>query len=149
MKPKEWLWLLAAGVVLLLSALFTFDTRTEQFLAQLNTVFALRLRLAWGLIKLFLGLRPYPTSGLRTAAQQAAQHAANPKNPAPNPAKPDSHMQGRAMDCNYLDATGKNVLNSKSTRDQWSKVVEIYKVCGLRWGGNFSNYYDAVHVDDL
>lgn len=149
MKPKEWLWLLAAGVVLLFSTVFTFDTRTEAFLASLNTVFALRLRMAWGIIKMVLGLRPYPTSGLRSAAAQAALSAKNPTKVPNGTTKPSSHQTGHAMDCNYLDATGKNVLMQASSDAAWAPVVAIYKICGLRWGGTFSGYKDRVHIDDL
>ena len=67
----------------------------------------------------------------------------------PQPAKGGSsyHNYGLAFDFNAFK-TGKS-FGSLTSKSEWlvSKVPEIGKSLGLRWGGDFSTNYDPIHFD--
>ncbi|KAA9339869.1 M15 family metallopeptidase [Hymenobacter busanensis] len=128
---------------------FGFTPDVETKLKALERVTALRLRVFFLLCRVCLGLRAIITSGLRSTAQQAALHAADPRNAA---AGSSSHERGLSADVNFLDAAGNNVLRKATPKSVWEKsgVVALAALCGLRWGGTaFPGYYDPVHFDSL
>lgn len=58
-----------------------------------------------------------------------------------------AHNYGFAIDCNFI----KNGVQLKkdTPRELWigSGIVALIKKHGLRWGGDFKNYYDPIHFD--
>jgi hypothetical protein len=56
------------------------------------------------------------------------------------------HNLGMAVDINALDSKGKRIVMA-SSKATWKPIVEIAKDLGLRWGGDFTGYYDSVHFD--
>jgi hypothetical protein len=126
--------------------MLVFDAVTEANLAGLEPVFRLRLRLFLAVVRFSLGLDPLVTSGRRTAAQQAALHKADTRNPAPNAQAPDVHMRGVAADLNFK-RNGVLVLLKGSPALAWAPVVRIADLFGLTWGGRFPGYPDNNHFD--
>lgn len=145
----------AALVLLLLLILFLekyliFPFDVERQLKTLQPVFQVKVRVWLALVKEKLGLDVVVTSARRTFAQQAAQHIADRRNPAPDANNPDVHMRGIAIDLNFKDARGNIVLRKASARSAWAPVVKLATACKIsRWGGNFKGYPDNVHFDDL
>ena len=136
-----------AGFIALMAAKYlTFDTRTESFLATLETGFRLRMRVFLAVVRFTLGLEPYPNSARRTAAQQAVLHKQDKRNPAPNIERPDVHMLGIALDLNFMK-DGKLVLLKGSGAAAWAPVVRIADLFSLTWGGRFTGYPDNNHFD--
>lgn len=84
------------------------------------------------------------TQSYRTMSKQAELHSLNPKNAAPGLS---AHEYGFAIDINALK--GNMHLKKSTTKQQWvdSGIPAIAKKYDLRWGGNFSNYYDPIHFD--
>lgn len=57
------------------------------------------------------------------------------------------HNLGMAVDINAINReTGKTIKMASSKAD-WKPIVDIAKDLGLRWGGDFTGYYDSVHFD--
>ena len=56
------------------------------------------------------------------------------------------HNLGMAVDINALDADGNRIVMA-SSKAKWKPIVDIAKDLGLRWGGDFTGYYDSVHFD--
>lgn len=153
-QPKQSRQLLVGLLILffllliLINKYLTFPLDVERQLLTLRPVFQVKVRVWLALVKTRLGLDVLVTSARRTFAQQAAQHAADPRNPAPSVEAPDIHMQGGAVDVNFLK-DGVVILRKASPAADWSDVVTLAKSCGIaRWGGNFSGYPDRVHFDD-
>jgi hypothetical protein len=67
---------------------------------------------------------------------------------AGKPAVHSHHNTGTAVDFNPILPSG-TWLNSKTKAKPWkdSGVVNIAKGMGMRWGGDFSGYYDPIHID--
>lgn len=86
----------------------------------------------------------YITSGYRTFEKQDQLHKANSKNAKPGYSL---HNYGLAIDINLFK--GDSWIRKASPKQDWinSGAVKIAKEEGLRWGGDFSNYYDPVHFD--
>lgn len=137
--------LLVLAAFWLLSLLLKFSPATEREVSQLRPVFALQVRCWLFLVKMLLGLDALITDGVRTPAEQNAQHQANPKNPAYNPVNPGDHIRGEAGDFNFLKG-GKIVLRKSSPASAWAPVVNLARLCGIKWGGHFKSYSeDTVH----
>lgn len=139
--------LLLIPLMYLLYKMFSFPIEVENKLTGLGGPFSIRVRCWLLLVKLFLGYDVLIVSGLRSFAEQLRQHQADSRNPAPSQEKPDSHMLGRAVDVNFWQ-NGTPVLLKKSSPAEWSAVVQLAQLCGLRWGGNFTGYADNNHFDD-
>ena len=137
---------LALFLFFIVAKYLTFDARTESYLATLAPGFAGRVRVFLAVVRFALGLEPYPTSALRSAKQQAAQHAADKRNPAPNLSRPDTHMQGIALDLDFMK-DGKLVLLKTSSAVAWAPVVRIADLFSFTWGGRFTGYPDNNHFD--
>jgi hypothetical protein len=140
--------LLIVPLLFLLRYLLSFSAANEAQLKGLETSFSLRIRVFLFLVKHTLGWEPVVTDGVRTAAEQAALHVANPKNAAPSASSP--HQAKRACDLNFYK--GSTWLKKATSRATWeaSGIITLAKLCGLRWGGTaFKSYYDPVHFDDL
>lgn len=136
--------------ILILQRLLTFPLDVERHLKTLSPVFQAKVRVWLALVKTRLGLDVVVTSSRRTFAQQAAQHAADKRNPAPDLARPDVHMQGIAIDVNFKK-DGVIVVRKASDRAKWAPIVALAKDCKIRrWGGDFKTYSsDTVHFDDF
>jgi hypothetical protein len=143
--------LMLLASILILQRYLTFPLDVERQLKTLSPVFQAKVRVWLKLVKERLGLDVVITSARRTYAQQAAQHAANPNNPAPDLNNPDVHMRGIAVDVNFKNAKGEIVVRKASTPAQWAPIVALAKACKIhRWGGDFKTYSsDRVHFDDL
>jgi hypothetical protein len=127
-----------------------FPADVERQLKTLKPTFQVKVRVWLALVKEKLGLDVLITSARRTFAQQAAQHNADARNPKPDANNPDVHMQGIAVDVNFLDKRGNVVLRKASSAAAWAPVVALAKACKIsRWGGVFRGYPDNVHFDDL
>lgn len=135
-------------LLILINKYLTFPLDIERQLTTLRPVFQVKVRVWLALVKTRLGLDVLVTSARRTYAQQAAEHMADARNPAPNLSAPDVHMAGIAVDVNFLK-DGVVILRKASPAAAWADVVTLAKACGIaRWGGDFSNYPDRVHFDD-
>jgi hypothetical protein len=121
----------------------TFPPPVESKLKTLPLDFAVRVR-AWLFLCKLLGYSVIITSARRTAAEQLALHKQDKRNPAPSAT--NTHLLGIAVDVNFLKA-GTIVLRKATEKSLWlnSGVVRAAQLCGISWGGNFSNYYDPVH----
>lgn len=84
------------------------------------------------------------TDGYRTFAEQAQQHEIDPRNPE---AGQGYHPYGMGIDINASNGT--TYLRKSTPKQLWidSGIPKIAQEMNLRWGGNFSNYYDPVHFD--
>lgn len=84
------------------------------------------------------------TDGYRTFAEQAKQHEIDPRNPE---AGQGYHPYGMGIDINASNGT--TYLRKSSSKQLWidSGIPKIAQEMNLRWGGNFSNYYDPIHFD--
>lgn len=84
------------------------------------------------------------TSGYRTGEQQARLHAKNGKNAKPGRSL---HEHQRAIDINLISWRG--LIRKGDSKETWraTKVPEVAKKLGFRWGGDFKNYHDPVHFD--
>lgn len=127
-----------------MSLFLSYGPAANVQLDQLDVVFAARVRVWLLLVRVLLGLDVLIVSGRRTFVQQAAQHAANPKNPAPNLSKPDVHMRGVAVDVNFFRGRA-NVLMKGSSPAAWKAVYELADLCGISNGHAFSGYADNNH----
>ena len=128
----------------LLISLLTFSAAVEKQLVTLKPGFGLCVRIWLRLVKFFLGYDVLIVDALRTPAEQNELHRQNPKNPAYNPNKPSDHIEGRAVDVNFLK-DGKPVLLKASSAASWKMVVFYADLCGLSWGGLFPGYADNNH----
>lgn len=134
------LWMLAAP-------LLSFGGIADKELAQLDFFFAVRVRAWLLLVRVLLGLSVLVTSGRRSHAQQLAQHLADRRNPAPNPARPDVHMRGVALDVNFMRG-GLIVLRKADSPVEWAKVYALADLCGISNGSRFNGYPDNNHFFD-
>ena len=84
------------------------------------------------------------SSAYRDYAKQAALDA---KNEANADVGNSYHNYGLALDINLKK--GKVQLMKVSAKSDWlnTGVVSIAKEMGLRWGGDYKNYYDPIHFD--
>ncbi len=84
------------------------------------------------------------TSGYRSWQRQAELKRQNSKNASPGRSR---HNYGLAIDINAQ--SGSTFLRKASSRDAWMKsgIVAIAEKHGLKWGGNFSNYWDPIHFE--
>ena len=96
-------------------------------------------------VKKELGFDVIITQSYRSIAYQNKLHKENPKN-----AKGgfSAHNYGFAIDVNFTK-NGKIILKKSSPKHEWleSGIIKIAKECGLRWGGEFTLYYDPIHFD--
>jgi hypothetical protein len=128
----------------LLKLLLTFPSAVEKQLATLETGFAVCVRVWLFLVKLVLGLDVLIVDARRTPAEQNELHRQNPKNPLYDPKKPSDHIEGRAVDVNFLKDDVPVLLKASGAK-AWSKVVFLASLCGLSWGGLFQGYADNNH----
>ncbi len=135
------------ALVLLLSRFMTFNAATESKISTLSPLFKLRLRVFLALVKKNFGYEPLITSARRTAAQQAALHLLDNRNPAPNLARPDTHMRGEAADIDFFK-DGLLVLGKHTPAALWAPVVAISDGLGLTWGGRFHTKTGALYADN-
>lgn len=86
------------------------------------------------------------TQSYRTIAKSNEFHDLNPKNAKGGLS---AHNYGFAIDCNFV----KNRIHLMKATDKeiWlmSGIPQIAVELGLRWGGDFSTYYDPIHFDCL
>ncbi len=91
-----------------------------------------------------LGYHVIITDGYRSIEDSKKLKDSNNKNAIPGFS---FHNYGMAIDINLQS---QDLLIKKATpKAAWLKsgVVDIAKKYNLRWGGNFSNYYDPIHFD--
>jgi len=84
------------------------------------------------------------TQSYRSIATQNRLHKENPKNSIGGYS---AHNYGFAIDVNFIKD---EIFLKKSTpKSEWlnSGIIDIAKKIGLRWGGEFENYYDPIHFD--
>ena len=86
----------------------------------------------------------YVTSTYRSFAKQAELKRQDNRNAA---AGASYHNYGMAMDFNLIK-NGER-LRKASAKSKWEAtgVPAIAKKMGFRWGGDFSGYYDPIHID--
>jgi hypothetical protein len=109
-------------------------------ISALSLDFAVRCQIFFLLCKFFYGLDVLVVDGVRTAAEQAALHKQNDKNPL----KPGDHGDGHAVDLNFF-RNGVLVLRKSSTPAQWQDVYDLADWCGLENGHAFPGYPDNNH----
>lgn len=136
--------IIVLAVIWLLKILLLFPAAVELQLATLQTGFSLCVRAWLFLVKLFYGLDVLIVDAARTPAEQNELHRQNPKNPAYDAKRPSDHVQGLAVDVNFLRA-GRPVLLKASGPAAWAGVVRLAAFCGLSWGGLFQGYADNNH----
>lgn len=143
--------LMLLASILILQKYMELPLDVERKLDGLKPVFRVKVKVWLALVKEKLGYDVVVTSARRTFAQQAALHAADKRNPAPDVNRPDVHMQGIAIDVNFKDKSGNIVVRKASPRATWAPIVALAKACKIRrWGGDFKSYSsDTVHFDDL
>ena len=94
------------------------------------------------------GWKVFITSGLRSSEEQAALKRLNAKNAS---AERSKHVLGLAIDLNLVQRQwfGYQRLTKVCNRGRWkvSGVLRIADRHGLKWGGDFSSYYDPVHFE--
>lgn len=58
-----------------------------------------------------------------------------------------AHNYNAAIDINFFNFNNNIKLTKKSPKEKWeaSGIPFIAKNAGLRWGGDFANYYDPIH----
>jgi hypothetical protein len=132
---KFYLWPL-----MLVAPLMRFGVANDNELARLNTGFSFRVRVWLWLCWIRYGLEPLIVDGLRTAAEQAALHKADKRNPATG----GSHQLGKAVDMNFK-RNGVIVLRKASTPAQWKDVYDLAEDCGILNGSLFNGYPDNNH----
>jgi hypothetical protein len=92
--------------------------------------------------------RVHVTSGFRTAEEQAELREEDPRNARSGKSK---HNLGRAIDINLYPAHSVwgGWLRKNTPKKTWemSGILPIARKHGLKWGGNFKNYYDPVHFE--
>jgi hypothetical protein len=90
----------------------------------------------------------YMTSGYRTEDEQERLNEKDARNADAGQSK---HNFGKAIDLNlYKNNWIGNVWLMKATdKKHWedSGVLKLAQKNGLKWGGNFKNYYDPVHFE--
>lgn len=84
------------------------------------------------------------TSSTRSTAHQAELYRQNKRNARPGRSP---HEHSRAIDINIITYDG--LIRKRDPKSVWEStgVVKIAEEIGLRWGGNFRNYYDPVHFE--
>jgi hypothetical protein len=125
--------------------MITFGTANDVHLKSLP--FISRLRFAAFLFAVSaLGWRIIITSSVRSFAQQSRLFQANNKNARPGTS---THERGLALDINLIK--GAVWLKKETPREVWlaSKVPQLAKMLGMKWGGDFVGYSDAVHFELL
>jgi hypothetical protein len=127
----------------LVESITNLSPRTEAIVSGLADSFSWRIRIFLALCAA-TGWIANATSGARSAAAQNRLHEADSRNPA---AGGSSHEWGRALDVNFTK--GAVTLLKSTPKAVWvaSGIPFLASLCGLRWGGNFSNYYDPIHFD--
>lgn len=90
------------------------------------------------------GFQMIITQSYRSNTTQHRLCLKNKSNAAPGLS---AHQYGFALDFNAIK--DRVHLKKDSTIKEWidSGIVDIIKKHGLRWGGDFSNYYDPIHID--
>lgn len=128
-------------LVLALTADTPFDAATERGLLELNPAVRGRFRAFFRAARA-AGWQVLVIDAHRTAAEQNAAHAVDPRNP---PAGRSSHELRRAVDVNFLRPGA--ALRKATSRAAWlaSNLPALAARAGLQWGGNFSHYHDPVH----
>jgi len=83
-------------------------------------------------------------SGYRTFSEQSKLKKENSKNATPGSSM---HNYGFAIDINLQKGTG--LWKKEDSDEHWLKtgVPQLAKELGLRWGGDYKGYQDAVHFD--
>ena len=86
----------------------------------------------------------YVTSGYRSTEKQQKLYDQNNKNAKPGTSPHEFQI---AMDLNLI-CNGDWIVkaDSKETWEQ-TKVPQLAKDLGFRWGGDFKNYHDPVHFE--
>jgi len=145
--PRAVLVAVAAAVglaALLRHRLTRFDADTEAKLAQLHPAARAKFR-AFLEAARERGWQVIFVSGLRTYAQQAALHAANPANAA-TPGH-SSHETGEAGDLNFIHTRTGEELRKGTAKSRWQASGLVYDAtaAGLTWGGVFgdNNHFSA------
>lgn len=130
------------GIYLLRNAIFGAEQMA--YLRKLNPKAKKTFRDFIKRVKKETGYRIIITSGYRTFAKQSELNKANSSNAK---AGRSFHNYGMAIDINAVKGT--KWLRKSSSRGAWvdSNIINIAKEMGLRWGGDFSGYYDPVHFD--
>lgn len=126
-----------SGLNLILSA------QHESFIKDLHPSYQARFRQFIKAVE-DSGWKVIITSGYRSFAKQAELKRQNPKNAAPGRSR---HNYGIAIDINAQ--SGSKWLRKASSRQAWldSGIPQIAEKMGMKWGGNFNNYWDPVHFE--
>ena len=84
------------------------------------------------------------TTSYRSIEYQNKLHILNKKNAA---AGLSAHNYGFAIDCNFVK--NREQLRKTTQKENWiaSGIIDVAKKYGLRWGGEFTTYYDPIHFD--
>lgn len=124
----------------MLSPILRFGVNNDKELSLLNVFFAARVRIWLFICWVKLGLEPVIVDGLRTAAEQAALHRQDSRNPA----TPGKHGTGEAVDMNFK-RNGVMVLLKASSDAAWQPVWDLAEMCGISNGAKFKGYRDSNH----
>jgi|TARA_R110000787_G_scaffold96592_3_gene200041 hypothetical protein len=121
-----------------------FTTQQWAVLRKLNPKAKAKLKKFIKRVQDELGYQVVLTSGYRTFAEQESLYN-NGK--TTSQAGDSFHNYGMAIDINAVKLGA--WLRMGSSKYSWenSGIVDIAKEEGLRWGGDFSNFYDPVHFD--
>ncbi|GAA4353103.1 hypothetical protein GCM10023185_13400 [Hymenobacter saemangeumensis] len=145
--PRAVLVAVAAAVglaVLVRQRLTRFDAETEAKLAQLTPAARAKFRTFLEAAR-ERGWQVVFVSGYRTYAQQAALHAANPRNAAA-PGH-SSHETREAGDLNFIHSRTGAELRKGTSKIRWQASGLVYDAAaaGLTWGGPFgdNNHFSA------
>jgi len=143
---------IVAMAVLLVSLLKKGGTKTnykftdaqEKHLEQLHPAAQRPFRKLLEAIQEDLGWEVIITSSYRSFAKQASLYAQNNKNARPGRSY---HNYGLALDIN-LRKDGQQ-LRKASSKQAWeaSGMPALARKRGFKWGGDFVNYHDPVHLD--
>jgi peptidoglycan L-alanyl-D-glutamate endopeptidase CwlK len=89
------------------------------------------------------GVKIIATSGYRSIEKQNELYNAGITN---TKGGYSTHNFGIGADLNLITPEGVN-LKMATSKNKWLDTIQGFESFGLRWGGNFSGFYDPVHFD--
>lgn len=125
------------------------DERSERHLRDVHPELAQRVRRVLSAMAV-LGFPMTITDGNRTVQQQQALYAKGRTRPGAIVTNADgvraksNHQDGRAVDCTFLDASGRPHWPENGP---WSAYGACAKAVGLKWGGDFKSMSDKPHIE--
>ncbi len=126
---------------------YIFNEQQESSLSKLNSGVQNNFRRFVQEVQQKLGYNVLITSSYRSYSQQASEYAENSSNSKPGYSP---HNFGIALDINLVNQKDSSKMIKKaSSAEAWRNtgIVALAKKYGMRWGGEFENYYDPVHFD--